>query len=204
MTYALPRLAIALSAALWALPVQAQSFADLQQGPIGACLSDHFDAPRYQAELAEAGWAPADEGARAALVEILSLAFLPVSHPAPAGQPDDPEARREAARAVWRAELAEREALVQGDSVLFLRGHVQSDRFRRVDCWLVTPDAAFVNGLIAQGTEPVAEGAEAAVQLGPFRVSDQAEAVVRASRYPNPPGPVWGLVTQMLILPAAP
>lgn len=205
MTQILPRLALALTAALAALPAQAQSFADLQQGPIAACLGDHFEAERYQAELAQAGWVPAaGEGATAALVEILALAFLPVTHPAQPGAAADAEARRAAAREVWAAELAERAALVQGDSVLFLRGHVQADRFRRVDCWLVTPDAAFVNGLIAQAAEPVAEGAEAAAQLGPFRVSDQAEALVRATRYPEPPGPVWGILTQTLILPAAP
>lgn len=204
MTQILPRLVLAFAAALAALPAQAQSFADLQQGPIAACLADHFDAQRYQAELAQAGWAPAGEGAQAALVEILSLAFLPVTHPAQPGPAGEAEARRAAAREVWTAELAERAALVQGDSVLFVRGHVQSDRFRRLDCWLVTPDAAFVNGLIGQAPEPVAEGAEAAVQLGPFRVSDQAEAIVRATRYPDPPGPVWGILTQTLILPAAP
>ena len=73
-----------------------------------------------------------------------------------------------------------------------------------MDCWLITPDGAFVNALIAQAPQPPRDGPEVAVGLGPFPVSDQAEALVLASRYSNPPGPVWGLATQMLILPAQP
>lgn len=185
-----------------AAPASAQSFADLQQGPIAPCLADHFDPERYQADLAALGWAPAPDSLREAVVEFLTHAFLPVTHPAPVGAADDLDQRLDEARMRWRTELDQRTALVQGESVLYLRGVVQPDRFRRVDCWLVTPDAAFVNGLIAQGNRPAAEGAEVAVGLGPFTVSDQAEALVIASRYPNPPGPVWGLTTQTLILPA--
>jgi hypothetical protein len=193
-----------LSAALGALaiPAAAQSFEDLRQGPIAPCLADHFDPDRYQAELAARGWVPAPEALRDPVVEILSHAFVPLTHPAAPDAGEDPAPRLEAARRFWRSEIEARAALVQGESVLYVRGVVQADRFRRVDCWLVTPDAAFVNGLIAQSAEPVAEGAEVAVQLGPFAVSDQAEALIYASRYANPPGPVWGLATQVLIRPA--
>ena len=197
-------LRIALLSLVLAAPAAAQSFADLQQGPIAPCLADHFDPERYQADLAALGWAPAPEGLSDAVVEFLTHAFLPVTHPAAAGAADDVEQRLEQARTLWRSELAERTALVQGESVLYLRGLVQPDRFRRVDCWLVTPDAAFVNGLIAQSPQPVPEGAEVAVGLGPFAVSDQAEALVIASRYSNPPGPVWGLTTRLLMFPAQP
>ena len=194
--------ALALALGL-AAPALAQSFEDLQQGPIAPCLADHFEPERYQADLAALGWAPAPEALTEAVVEILTHAFLPVTHAAPAEGADDLPARLDQARAAWRAELNGRTALLQGESVLYLRGQVLPNRFRRVDCWLVTPDAAFVNGLIAQAPTPAAEGAEVSVPLGPFVVSDQAEAVVIASRYPNPPGPVWGLTTQMAIRPAA-
>jgi hypothetical protein len=199
-------LALALPAllALTGAPAVAQSFEDLQQGPIAPCLADHFEPERYQSELAGLGWVPAPENLRDPLVEILSYAFVPLTHPAAPDASEDPAPRLDAARGFWRSEIETRAALVQGESVLYVRGFVQADRFRRVDCWLVTPDAGFVNGLIAQSAEPVAEGAEVAVRLGPFAVSDQAEALIFASRYPNPPGPVWGLATQMLIRPAQP
>jgi hypothetical protein len=196
-------LALALGMAL-AAPAGAQSFEDLQTGPIAPCLQDHFDPDRYQADLAALGWVPAPDILIDAVIEILAHGFLPVTHAAPAEGSDDTEARLELAREAWRLELDQRTALLQGDAVLYLRGQVQPNRFRRVDCWLVTPDAAFVNGLIAQGEAEVSEGAEVAVGLGPFVVSDQAEAVVIASRYPNPPGPVWALSTQMAIRPAQP
>lgn len=195
---------IALLSLALAAPAAAQGFDDLRQGPIAPCLQDHFDPERYEADLAGLGWLPSPEVLRPALVEILAHGFLPVTHPAQAGQPDDVEARLERARTLWSAELATRTALLQGESVLFLRGLVQPDGYRRMDCWLITPDGGFVDGLIAQAAEPPGEGPEVAVALGPFRLSDQAEALVLASRYMNPPGPVWGLTTRMLILPARP
>lgn len=199
------RLALAAALALGlAAPAAAQSFDDLRQGPIAPCLQDHFEPERYQTDLAALGWGPVPDSLRPAVIDILAHGFLPVTHPAQAGQPDDLETRLGRARTLWTAELETRTALVQGDAVLYLRGLVQPDRYRRVDCWLITPDAAFVNGLIAQAPQPPAEGPEVTVGLGPFAVSDQAEALVRASRYSPPPGPVWGLVTQMLILPAQP
>lgn len=200
----LPALALALGLAAPVLPAAAQSLADLRAGPMGACLADHFDVQRYQQDLAAAGWVPLPDAARSAVVPLLALAFLPLTHAAPAGQSADIEGRRAAAEALWTQELAERAALVQGDSVLFLRGHVQSDGFRRVDCWLVTPDGGFVNGLIAQSAEPVAEGAEVAVILGPMGLTEISEVLIRASRYPDSPGPVWGISTVTLIEPAAP
>jgi hypothetical protein len=199
-------LALALPAllALTGAPAATQSFEDLQQGPIAPCLADHFDPDRYQAELAALGWNPAPASLQDAVVEILAHAFVPVTDAARPDAPDDLEQRLDRARGQWRSELQTRTAFVQGESVLYLRGLVQADAFRRIDCWLVTPDAGFVNGLIAQGEPPVAEGAEVAVALGPFVVSEQAEAMVIASRFPHPPGPVWGLTTQMLIRPAQP
>jgi hypothetical protein len=197
------RLTLAAAALLLgATGATGQSFADLQAGPIAPCLADHFDPVRYQDELAAQGWVPAPEELREAVIEILAVGFLPLTHPAPVTQADDAEARLGRARAVWVEQLAAGLALVQGDSVLLLRGVVQPDRFRRLDCFLITPDAGFVNGLIAQSEEPVPEGAEVAVALGPFPVSERAEALVLPSRNPTPPGPVWGVATQTMILPA--
>ncbi len=194
-----------LSLALSALGASAlaQSFEDLQQGPMAPCLLDHFDPQRYQSELADLGWVPAPDEARGIVIEFLALGFLALTHPALPGRPDNVGARVERAQALWTQELSERTVLIQGDAALYLRGQVQPDGIRRIDCWLLTPDADFVNALIDRGLPAdVPAEADIAIGLGPFAASDRSEATVIATRNPRPPGPVWGLATQLLIRPA--
>jgi hypothetical protein len=193
-------LTLALAAPAWGGEV-----ADLlAQGPIAPCLEDHFDPERYQADLEALGWLPLSDEVIPQAALLLAVAFLPLTNPPVPGRPDVGTARLDAASVEWAAELRARPALAQGNSILSLRGSTDEAGVQRLDCWLVTPDAEFVEGLVAraQTEAPIPPDAPVVALLEPEDLSDRTRVQVIASRNPNPPGPAVGLVTQMLISPA--
>lgn len=196
--------AMILAGLVAASPAAAQTRDDLLAGPLAPCLADHFDPERYQSELAADGWLPVPEASRPIALGFLAQTFLGLTHPALPNQSDDRAARIAAAEAQWANDTDQRAVLVQGDALLFLRGIVQADQFRRVDCWMLTPDGEFVDALIASvpSEVPVPTETEAAVALGLLPLTDQAEARIIVTRNPIDPGPFWGILTQTLILPA--
>lgn len=177
----------------------------LSQGPIAACLEEHFDPERYLTDLEAAGWDALPPEAIPQAARFLGAAFLPLTHPPVPGRPDVGSVRHSAAQAAWEAELAVRPALLQGDSVLQLRGSTDADTGLQVlECWLLTPDIDFVEGLLARAEtdEPVAPGAVVVATLEVEDLSDQTQLQVVVSRNPNPPGPAVGLITRLQITPA--
>jgi hypothetical protein len=176
----------------------------LGQGPIAPCLADHFDPDRYQDDLAALGWLPLADAAIPQVSLLMAVAFLPLTNPAVPGRPDVGSVRVESASLSWADELRARQALTQGNSVLSLRGETMESGVQSVECWLVTPDGEFIEGLLArvQSDSPIPSDAAVAAMLEPEQLSDRTQVQVIVSRNPNPPGPAVGLVTQMLISPA--
>jgi hypothetical protein len=189
-----------------ASPVFSGEVADLlAQGPIGACLEDHFDPERYADDLEAGGWFPLPDEIVPQAAQFLAVAFLPMTHPPIPGRPDVPSVRLQTAQAAWESELQTRPALVQGDSIVQLRGFTEADSGMQVlECWLLTPDIAFVEGLLARAeTEaPIPPDAAVVALLEPEDLSDRVQLQVLVSRNPNPPGPEVGLITRLQISPA--
>lgn len=198
-------LTLILTLALAAGAAAAQTRARLLQGPMAPCLADHLDPARYQAELAAQGWVPLPEPGRPIAASLLAQAFLPVTHPPIAGQPDDPARRLALAAQFWQAEIARRGALFQYDAVLMASGLTRPDGARLLECWMVTPDAEFVDRLIDQAAGDTALPADrgvaaalAAEEIGPGRVFQLV-----ATRQPGAEGPAHGLLTQVIVAPPA-
>lgn len=184
----------------------AQTHATLGAGPMAPCLADHYDPARYQADLLAGGWRPVPAEARPIAVEYLAQAFLPVTHPPVQGQTDDPALRLSLAQQFWDGETQRLTALFQFDSVLMLTGTQRPDGSRLLECWMVTPDGEFVEGLIAQAAEGTDLPDDRGV-AGALAAEDVAPGVTFqaiATRQPGEGGPAYGILSQLILAAPAP
>jgi len=200
----LPRtrgLLAALGLAL-AAPALTQPITIVTEGVLGPCTENHFEPDRYLTAFAEAGWRPVPDAARPIAVEYLAQAFLPMTHPRPTSRTETVADRITRAVGFWTDEVEGRTILFQFDSVLFLRGHVDADGAQLLQCFLVTPDADFVDGLIAQAdTEGVtSEGLGVVATFGPDPLDDRTVLGLSATRQPGPDGTAHGLKTELIRL----
>jgi len=189
-----------------AQPALSGEVADLlAQGPIAACLEDHFDPERYVDDLEAAGWFLLPNEAVTEAARFLASAFLPMTHPPVPGRPDLPSVRFQTAWTAWEAELQSRPALLQGDAVVQLRGFVDPETGNQVlECWMLTPDVEFVEALLdrAATDAPIPDGVAVVAALDPEDLSDRVQLLVLASRNPSPPAPAVGLITRLQLSPA--
>lgn len=191
-------LALALTAPM-AAPAAAQSMSAITQGVMAPCTETHFDADRYVETLAEAGWQPVPDDAQELAAEMLAEAFLVLTHPRQTRV--SPVADRlQEARSFWQDQINGGLVLMLFESVLFLRGAADAEGTLILDCWLVTPDAEFVDGLIAEADAEAAAITDlgVAASWGPDPMDADTALSLFATRQPLPEGVAHGLHTQLV------
>lgn len=193
-------LAAGASALLLTVPAMAQTIEAVIEGPMGPCTQAHFEPERYLADFAAAGWLPLPEDALPLAVELLSEAFLPMTHPREQSPASTVDARLDLAQAFWNEQLEGRLVLLNQETLLFMRGFTDSEGSQLLDCWMVTPDAEFVDGLIAGADAEAGAITDRAVTVswGPDPLDDRTVLGLVATRQPLPQGPTHGLHTQLI------